>query len=330
MPARSASSVSEGSFGLGGGRLALVCAYVALTIAFIAAGFPYQRIVPRVATAIGAATGAQVGLGRLDFALRWFRPWLLANDVDLTWPDGFHLHLAHARLAPALSPSWLRGEPSIALALTGDLGQIQGTARLGRTPGFRGELHDVALDKLPSDAIAPGLHLTGALDATLDVRAAADGGAEGSVRLGARDGSISPPSLPVGLPFAKLDADLVLGGAALLTVKSLSLEGPLVAGNGTGTIGRGRSIDSAPLALELHLQAHDPGLRQLLSAQGLPLAPDGAATLQVSGTLANPGLRQGAVGAPGAVGPAAPRAAPVAPAPGAPPLGAARPPRAPR
>jgi type II secretion system protein N len=333
VPVQGAAAIAERTLGLAGGRrrlAALALAYVALTAVFIAAGFPYARIGPRVAAAIGSATGSQVSIGRLDFALRWLRPVLLANDVELAWPNGQRLHLAHARIGPALSRSWLHGEPAVALALASELGQIEGTATVGRTPGFAGELHGVALDKLPSEAPAPGLRLTGSLDATLDLRLAADGAAEGSVRLGARDGSISPPSLPIGLPFAKLDADLALGGTALLTVKSLTLEGPLVAGNGTGTIGRARSLDTAPLALELHLQARDPGLRQLLIAQGLPLGADGSANLMVSGTLASPGLRPSGAGAQGAPGAAAPRpaGASAAPLPGAPrPL---RAPRAPR
>jgi len=330
VAAQGAAAIAERTLGPAGGRrrlTALVLAYVALTAIFIAAGFPYARIGPRVAEAVGSATGAQVSIGRLDFAVRWLRPMLLANDVELAWPDGFHMHLAHARIGPALSRSWLRGEPAVALALASELGQIEGTATLGRTPAFGGELHGVALDKLPSDALAPGLRLTGSLDATLDVHLSGDGAAEGSVRLGARDGSISPPNLPIGLPFAKLDADLALGGPVLLTLKSLALEGPLVAGNGTGTIGRGRSLDTAPLALELHLQARDPGLRQLLVAQGLPLAADGSANLLVSGTLASPGLRP--AGAPGAAGPAAVRPMGSSAAP-APPDGAPHPLRVPR
>ena len=330
MPALGAAAIAERTLGLAGGRrrlAALALAYVALTAVFIAAGFPYARIGPRIAAAIGSATGTQVSVGRLDFAVRWFRPMLLANDVDLAWPDGQRLHLAHARIGPALSRSWLRGEPALALALSSELGRIEGTATLGRTPGFAGELHGVALDKLPSDALAPGLRLTGSLDATLDVQLAADGAAEGSAQLGARDGSISPPNLPIGLPFAKLDADLALGGAALLTVKSLALEGPLVAGNGTGTIGRGRSLDTAPLALELHLQARDAGLRQLLIAQGLPLGADGSANLMVSGTLASPALRPAGAGAQAVPRAGAPRPAGAS---AAPPPGVPRPLRAPR
>ena len=330
MAAQTGAAIAERTLALAGGRrrlAALACAYAALTTVFIAAGFPYERFTPRIAAAIGSATGAQVSVRRLDFAVRWLRPMLLANDVDLSWPDGFHLHLTRARVGPAISRSWLRGEPSVALALASELGQVEGTARLGRAPGFDGELRGVALEKLPSDALAPGLHLSGSLDATLDVRATGDGGSEGSVQLRAHDGSITPPNLPIGLPFTKLDADLALGGPVLLTIKSLGLEGPLVAGNGAGTVGRARALDEAPLSLELHLQAHDPGLQQLLVAQGLPLAADGSANLLISGTLASPGLRPSMGAAPAAAGPAVRRPAGSSIAP-APVPGAARTPRA--
>jgi hypothetical protein len=109
-------------------------------------------------------------------------------------------------------------------------------------------------------------------------------------------------------------------------VKSLALEGPLVAGSGTGSVGRAGALDAAPLALDLHLQARDPGLRQLLAAQGLAPGPDGTATLLISGTLGNPILRPGVGGAP-AGGAGVPRPVGSSSA-GAPPLGAARTPRA--
>jgi type II secretion system protein N len=282
--------------------LGLVVAYLALTALFVAAGFPFDRLAPRVADALGSATGARATVGGLGFSISWLRPQLVARNVELHWPGGFAFALDRARIGPALSPSWLRGQPSLALSLDTKLGRLAGTARIGTAPAFRGELRGVALDKLPLDAFAPGLQLGGALDADLDLRAA---GAlpEGTAHLAGRNGSISLPNLPIGLPFAKLDADLALGGAALVAIQSLTLDGPLVAGSGSGTIGRGVSIDDSPLALDLRIDAREPSLRQLLASEGLAIGADGTAHLEIGGTLASPSLRAAGTG----LGPRTPR-----------------------
>jgi len=282
--------------------LGLAIAYLALTAFFVAVGFPLDRVAPRVAAAFGSATGTRVTIGGLGFSLSWLRPQLVARDVEIFWPGGFELPVARARVGPAFSLSWLRGRPALALSLDGKLGQLAGTAQLGADPGFRGDLRGVALDALPLDALAPGLRLTGSLDAALDLQAKGEL-PEGTLRLAGRDGSISLPSLPIGLPFAKLDADLALGGSALLTVKSFQLDGPLVAATGSGSVGRAASVDEAPLALELQLQAREPALRQLLASQGLPLGADGNAHLAIGGTLASPLLRPAPPGAPAARAP---------------------------
>ena len=269
---------------------ALALAYLALTTVFVAAGFPFDRLAPRVAAALGSATGTQIRIQRVSIELSWRGPRLLVRRADVGWPSGFRLRLARAHLGPAFSLSWLRGQPSLAIALESELGDLDGTARLGRTPAFRGTLRGIALGKLPPDALPPGLGLEGTLDAGLDLHAAGEL-PEGSVTLAARDGSVSLPSFPIGLPFAKLDADLELGGPAQLTLKSLALDGPLLAGSGSGSVGHAASLDRAPLALELHLEVREPALRELLAAQGLPLAPDGAAEVSISGTVADPLLR---------------------------------------
>jgi len=299
----SAAERAAGAQALGPRRaLGLALAYLMLTALFVAAGFPFDRLAPRVAAALGSATGARATIGGLGFSLSWLRPKLVARHVDLRWPGGFALALDRARIGPALSTSWLRGQPSLALSLDTKLGRLAGTARLGAAPAFRGELRGVALDKLPLDALAPGLQLGGSLDADLDLRAA---GAfpEGTARLAARNGSVSLPSLPIGLPFAKLDADLALGGAALVALQSLALDGPLAAATGSGTIGRGASIDDAPLALDLRIEAREPALRQLLASEGLATGVDGTAHLEIAGTLASPSLRAAGAG----LGPRTPR-----------------------
>jgi type II secretion system protein N len=290
---RGLGAAAAETLGVRGGfrRVALLAlAYLALTGVFVAAGFPFDRLAPRIADALGAATGTQIRIQRISVELSWRGPRLLIRRADASWPSGFQLSLARAHVGPAFSLSWLRGQPALAISLESELGGLDGTARLGSSPGFRGALRGIALDKLPPDALPSGLGLAGTLDAAIDLQAA---GAlpEGTLKLAARDGSISLPNLPIGLPFTKLDADLRLGGAAQLTLESLALDGPLVAGTGAGSIGRAATLEGGPLALELHLQVREPALRQLLAAEGLLLTPDGAADVSIAGTVAEPLLR---------------------------------------
>lgn len=282
--------------------VALAAAYLALTAVFAAAGFPTQRLAPRVAAALEAATGARVALGRLEPGFVLLGPQLRAYDVEVVWPGGFRLRFDRARVRPAWSLSWFTGEPSLALALRSDLGEVDGTARLGAAPAFHGTVSGLALGRLPQDVLGAGVRLEGSLDADVDLRVGPQA-PEGELALRARAGSLSLPSLPIGIPFERLDGDLALGGDSMLTLHSVALEGPLVALRGNGRVGQAAEVGSAPLALEVRIEAREPALRQLLAAQGIALGPDGGADLAIGGTLGEPVVRPGARG--GASPPAA-------------------------
>ena len=266
-------------------------AYLGLTVLFVAAGFPYARLAPQMVSAIGLATGARAAVGRLEPGLALLGPQLRAYDLDLTWPDGNHVRFERARARPAWSLSWLAGVPSFALELRSPLFEFDGTARLGAEPAVRGRVSDLVLGRLPEGLLGAGVRAEGHVDADLDLRAAGAALPEGELSLRARDGSLSLPNVPIGIPFERLDGDLALGGESQLTVRSLRLDGPLVAVSGSGRVGAGPELESSPIAFELRLDAKEPALRQLLAGEGVPLGPDGGADLAVTGTLGQPSLR---------------------------------------
>lgn len=271
--------------------LLIAGAYLALTALFVALRFPIDRLTPRIEALASAHSGARVSIAELEFHLVALLPELSAIDVDLLWPAGTRVRIDRVRVRPAWSLSWVRGQPSLALMLRSGTGRIEGTARLGDSPGFRGAVTDLDLARLPSALFGnAGFAVDGRLDAELDVRTTAEGNLEGPVTLRAADGSLSLPMLPMGVPFETLEGALSLGGDMLVTIQSLALEGPLVALAGSGTVGRAPASALAPLALAARLEVREPALRQLFSSSDVALGPDGVAELAIGGTVGNPVL----------------------------------------
>ncbi len=284
--------------------LLIAFAYVALTSLFVVLRLPIDRLTPRVAALAGAASGARVSIGALEFHLVALLPELSAIDVDLAWPAGAQLRLDRVRVRPAWSLSWLRGHPSLALSLRSGSGRIRGTARLGDDPSFRGAVTDLELARLPAALFeSTGFAFDGRLSAEFDV-VRTEAGVEGPLTLHATEGSLTLPMLPMGIPFETLEGALALGGETMLTVHSLALEGPLVALTGSGTVDR---APTSALALAARLEVREPALRQLFVSAGLDLGPDGVAELSVRGTVADP-LISGDRGSAGARSPTDPRA----------------------
>jgi type II secretion system protein N len=290
--------------------LAIAAAYCALTALFAIARFPVERLAPRIEAAASAATGSRVQIGTLDIQLVALLPALHAREVAVTTPAGTRLALDRVRLRPAWSLSWLRGHPSLALSLRAGEARLDGTVRLGSTPGFQGDFSELDLAGLPAAALeGTGISLDGRLSGALDLRLG-EGGPEGDVSLHAVDGSLSMSLLPVGIPFRTLDADATLGGDALAEITALVVEGPMVAMRASGTVARGPAPALAPLALEARLEVREAALRSMVADTGVVLGPDGVAELAIGGTLGAPELRprRSAPGARGAAPfPGAPR-----------------------
>ena len=277
------------AFGLTGLRRAFAVgmAAVALTSVFLVAGFPYDRLAPRAAAVIENASGARVTIGRLGLGVAWFAPQLRASDVDVAWPSGKTASFQSIRVHPAWSAAWLRGTPALVIELRSPLGEVDGTVISGSSPSFDGELRNASLALLPFQGIAAGTQLDGRVDARLDVTIA-EAGPQGRVHFEAKQGSLTLPLLPIGVPFDKLSGDLALGGDSLAVLDAFDLAGPLVTLTASGTVGRNANPNLAPLALKARIEARDPTVRSMLQAQGVALDASGAAAVEIGGTLGNP------------------------------------------
>lgn len=273
--------------------LAIAAAYAALTLVLVIVRFPADRLTPRVAALASVATGSPVEIGELGIDLIALLPALHARDVRLATPGGTPLRFDRVRVRPAWSLSWLRGHPSLVLSLRAGAGRVDGVLRLGDTPGFQGELADVDLKGVPAAAFSDlGVSLDGTLGGTLDLRLA-EAGPEGELHLRAANGSVSLPNLPIGVPYESIEAEASLGGDALAEIAKLVVDGPMVAFDASGTVGRGPAPALAPLALQAHVEVREPALREMIANSGVTLGPDGSADLSIGGTLAAPQLGSG-------------------------------------
>lgn len=273
--------------------LVIAAAYLALTLGFVIARFPVDRLTPQAAALASAATGAQVGIGELDLDVISLLPSIYARDVTVSTAGGTRLRLDRVRVRPAWSLSWLRGDPAAVLSLRAGAGRIDGVVRLGDAPGFQGELADVDLALLPAALFGgSGLAIDGKLGGTLDLRLA-EAGPEGTLALRAADGSLSLPNLPIGVPYQSIEAEATLGGNELARIAKLVVDGPMLALEASGTVGRGPTPTLAPLALRAHVEVREPALRDLFAGSPVALGPDGSAELAIGGTLAAPELGSG-------------------------------------
>ena len=265
-------------------NLAWGVAGLLLTALFVARGFPYERLAERLSAAVARNTPLALHVRELGPSLSPLGPGVRATDLRLTAPDGTALRIDALRLRPAWSLCWLRLRPCFRVAAELAGGSVDGT--LGSAPSFDGELSAIDLAQLPLGALWPGGALSGRIDATVDLSAAAQG-PEGSIALEAREGSIGVPRLPLPLPFETLSARLSLGGDAMLRIDGLELLGPGLELRGEGALGRAADPAQAPLDLRIGIEAEAPladGLRSL----GVRLGRDGRGSLHLTGTPARP------------------------------------------
>jgi type II secretion system protein N len=207
-----------------------------------------------------------------------------ASRDDSVW------RVDRARLRPAWSPAWLRGEVALAVDLAGPEGRVRGTLYAGSAPGFEGRVEDVVLASLPLAGVVADLALDGTADAEIDLRSG-DDGPQGSVALAAADGSIALPGMPVALPYAFLEGELELGGDALLRVHRLVLDGPMISVEGEGTVGRGADVDRAALDVRVHVEVHEASVRPMIRNLGVRLDREGRGDARIGGTLSRPAVR---------------------------------------
>ncbi len=290
-----AGAVSPSARGgrLARGALALVLPVgcVALIVLFAVALFPYDRFRDAAESQLGALAGAEVRIAELSGGLSVAGIALKARDATLRWPDGTALQIERARVRPAWSLSWLRGNPALALDVHSSLGRVKGTWWPGASGGFTGRASGVELAQLPPVLLGGPSPFEGRADAEIQLRL--EGGApRGSVAIEAGEGSLAGANIPMAIPYERLVGEAHLGDGGAIELRDVALEGPMVAATAGGTIGAAPSLALAPLDLDLELEVVDPNLRPVVARGfGVRVDGDGLARLRITGSPTRPVVR---------------------------------------
>ncbi len=267
--------------------LGIALAALFLVATFVYLGFPYDALGDFAGRVLRSERGIDLRFASAGPRLSAAGPGIELTGVRAELADGTVLRFDRARLRPAWSLSWFRGQPAVYTELESALGQLNGAFRISDDgAGFSGELREVDFARLPLAEVWPGASLEGVLSARVEV-SMVDGGPDGIVDFTARDGSIVLPGVAMALPYSELTGHLALGGDGTVTIREMRIRGPLVDGTVAGTVGRARSGDDPPLRLEVKLQV-EKALVRSLRREGLDVDPDGKIDLRIGGTLSNP------------------------------------------
>jgi type II secretion system protein N len=230
-----------------------------------------------------------VSLDELEGGLSVGGPSLRATNLLLRWPDRQELLLERARVRPAWSFSWFRGEPALHLEMTGPVGSIAGT--VWPVPGlaFAGQVRGIQPSLLPLDHLADPLPVLGRLDAEIDLRTGAKGPI-GEIRFESWDGAIALPQMPFGVPYQEAHGELERSESGSVTVREFDLRGPMISATAQGSIAASRRPEDGALDLAVDLVVVDPALRDLFRPYGIRLDAEGAARVRVTGTVSRPVL----------------------------------------
>lgn len=267
-------------------RLLIAAAALLLTGAFMYIRFPYERLIPGAESAFEKATGLPLRIGELSAWPTPLGPGIAARSLRLEFPEGARLDLRAVRIRPAWSLSWLSGEASIVLEFEDDLLAGESLLGLGEVPSLSGRLLDIDLSMLPPRLLGKGVALEGFSDLDFEVQLG-ESGAEGQLRIAAKQGSLEHPQFPIALPFDSIEGQIELGGDDWLIVHSLSVDSPLLTGGLAGSVG-------PPPGSELNLQGEFQTQREVRSALqsgGFKLNRSGTLYLAIGGSAARPVLR---------------------------------------
>jgi type II secretion system protein N len=264
------------------------CAGVILIAIFLIRGFPYDELGELIANRIEQSHGIQLLIGDVGLALQLAGPALEATQLRVTFPDRLPQRIDRALIRPAWSLSWLSGEPTLHVEVESESGRVDGTLHWNGAPSWVGTIRDGRPDLSPIADWIPTGSFEGTLDATLEV-SMGESGPEGRVEFEIRDGSILLPALPASLPFETLTGKASFGGDAYAKLTSLTFEGPLASGSGSGKIGLAETIEQAPIGFEFELELKPEVTRSL--KRRVKINPGGNARAIISGTVAKPKVR---------------------------------------
>jgi hypothetical protein len=267
-------------------RGALIAGVALLLLVFLAARFPYRRLLPPLLAAASGATGAEIHVMDLGLGLGLGGPHVVAHDVRLRWPAAPEIQLSAVRVRPAWSLAWLGGQPVWHVAAEGPPGAFDGVVAADRIDGAWQELDPDALPWVLFGTTAP---LLGRLSGEVAL-ARGDHAWQGSARVVGGEGSVDLPGRPVAIPFVAVQAELGVAPDRI-TLASGRIEGPLVTATVAGSASpSGGGFAAWPLDLDVLIESVDPALRGYLGPLGIPVDGQGQAQVRVTGTLAAPYL----------------------------------------
>ena len=264
------------------------CAGVLLVLLFMIRGFPYDKLGELIANRIEQSHGIQLTFVDVSPTLQFAGPALEATRLRAKFPDQPLQQIDRALIRPAWSLSWFVGEPVLHVELESPSGSADGTLRWNGVTSWAGTIRDARPDLSPIVDWIPIGGFEGTLEATLDL-SIAETGLEGLVEFEIRDGSTSMPGFSAPLPFENLTAAVSLGGDAYVKLTSLSFEGPLASGSGSGKIGRAEPLEQAPIGFEFQIDIKRELARSVRG--GAKIKPDGSSLVRISGTVAEPKIR---------------------------------------
>jgi type II secretion system protein N len=258
----------------------------ALLLVFLAARFPWERLLPPLLEVARSATGADVGVGELRLGLGPTGPRVVASAVSLHWPGSEPLALDAVALRPAWSLAWLRGRPLWHVEASGPTGAWAGEVAADRVAG---ELNEIDVGALPWILVGSAAPLQGRVSGTVDLTRT-NGTWQGSAQLSGTPGSVDLSGLPVAIPYEQLIAQLDVS-ADRVSLPQARLEGPLVTASFVGSASAGGgSFATWPIDLDVQIERIDPALGSYLGPLGIPLDAQGHTRVHVTGTLSAPFL----------------------------------------
>ncbi len=272
--------------------IAVPIAGVVLVLLFMLRGFPYDAIAHRITSALEPALGARLDIAEFEPTFGLTGPAMQARGVRASFPAAKTLSLDRVLVRPAWSTVWFQGGRAFYVEIDSPNGAAMGVFESGERLSFDGSVQNLDLqqlaliDRLPSEAIGG---IEGRMDATFSLQMG-ELGPQGPMSFELHDGSLAIPNMPIALPYQKISGEIELGGDAFLTIESLTLEGPIASGTGSGTIAQAASFDLAPLQLEFKLNVK-PALASGARAAGLRVDRKGDTTVRITGTVSAPSLR---------------------------------------
>lgn len=263
---------------------------LALVLVFVFLGFPYDVVADRAVDEVEARTGAIIQYGEVEPRLTVGGPGFRFNEVVVRLPDGRRFQIDPISVRPAWSTSWFTGSPQLRAFVASDHGNLAGFLTVGRSFGWNGRIVALDLALLPIRAGFTRVDVSGRADIDADVRY--EGGlAEGEIDFTAHAGEVVHPMLPMPIEFETLIGHVVLGGDHLARIESLTMEGPLFAGDVEGTVGHAAMPGEQPLGFSIGIEIREPGMRGMVQNFGLNLDKEGHADLRIGGTLTNPEIQ---------------------------------------